>query len=1553
MVTLWGHYDSTWGADCGYYVGLGGDGTVSLGKRVAGVNTTLGSPVSVSGGITAGTWYDVKLEMIGTTINAYVNGTLLVTQTDTSCDGGSTGVGSVGASFEADNVQVTAPSTNSCVQSWQTSTCGAFCTGQTQPDRASCSAYLDCYAAHGCSPETCGSPDDICGVNQPGLNTWGTAGKAVADEVFKCIACPGNINCANPKYPAGTACADGDPCTENDQCTTSGTCVGTPKQCDPPPNTQCYEAAVSCANDTCVYTKKADYTPYDDGDPDTREDSCHNGTCMGASVVNRVLAPDQADTVQSELQSGFSVSADGAATYVIPLDIPEGRAGISPKLALSYNSNGGNGIVGMGWSLTGATSQITRCPRIHAVDGESFPVTYGSSTDSYGVTTYSDRFCLDGDYLVAPESPTISASGVIEYRPEHNPSVRVTMSANGLSFLVEYPDGTKYTYGWLMGAKIQNVQANHQNFDPTLVTVANPTNYAWLLSKVSDLAGNTMTITYADHGSSNSRPGSLPDTVSEMVPDTIAYTSFVTNGATTTQALRKVVFGYSTRPDPSGSWVSGVHLGSTQLLKTITVSGPNPVTSSMLWTYTLSYENDSVSGRSLLNSVQQCDSNSVCKPATTFNWEKGASTFTEQSITSEQRCKAAIKIADLNGDGLPDLICTANDGSDQIIVFLASQSDTGLSYHQIASAGISNDNGENDHMAAVTPIDIRGGGAADLAVRQSESGKLWLRFYRFNGVSFDQLGDPNNYESPDNVDEYIYVADLDGDGLPELIRNVAGPWEYRKNNNGSLGPYAPLGGPNTVGGTFNITATHEYNNFVGDLDGSGRSTLLLMTDPTGVDTRYGQLSLTTAQRSANGIALSPSTVPWIARNHQFENGMGKVLLDLNGDGLPDAVDYPAYVTETETKSSNYFVNTGIGMIGGSTVSTAPGTTPNFSEPITNLEKIYSDGNGQDVFIVMDVNQDGRDDLVSAPLAGEDMPLSVFLSNGVGLSEPTTISYNSTQGGGSTITWDGSTTFHSFDANGDGLADFIMGYQVYLHDGKKADMITSFNNGGGSSVVVTYSPWTRTVDQSNSTDCKYPVRCPARGGWVVSDYHLDLKDASASPPKYTYSYDLPASDMLGRGWLGFGTRSVTYENSGQVTSFVTANTYRRGTSYPYAFRPGTVQNQVVLESGVQLTGMTNTNYDLINGNIDVPGHSFAFGPISSSYMESETADSGKGATTPFRWLDTTTNYDAYGNVYQTTRMMSDGSTDASVVTHLNDTTNWILSPPTLVQSSSISTGSGNGAYVNRYVKYDYATALPRSLTKVTVQPDGDATQHLEISVTGWSQFGLPQAADAVDLNGTHRTASIQYDDLEGSQPTVVTDPAGHKSSTVYHKGLNLPIWTMDFNGLVTNLYYYPFGRLQSVVLPDNNTQTMSYITPPTTVGGVLQLVRTMASGQVDSKVLDLLGRPISKSWLAMNGKTASTQTTYDTVFLSKPSKVTVPEFTDDTTTQQSTSLSYDKAGRLLTVNTPDGRTGQNQYSGLKTTTTDPKGNQSYSMKDDLGRITKHVSVMSASDVGGAR
>src|ERR1043165_4936069 len=137
----------------------------------------------------------------------------------------------------------------------------------------------------------------------------------------------------------------------------------------------------------------------------------------------------------------FKVSNTGAATHTIPLIVPPGISGIMPKLSLGYNSQNGNGLLGIGWSLHGLP-KITRCPQTLAQDGFNG----GVNLD------VNDRFCFEGERLIAING-TYGADGT-EYRTERDSFVRIfsygqvpAPGSGPLYFLVKNKAGESLEFG--------------------------------------------------------------------------------------------------------------------------------------------------------------------------------------------------------------------------------------------------------------------------------------------------------------------------------------------------------------------------------------------------------------------------------------------------------------------------------------------------------------------------------------------------------------------------------------------------------------------------------------------------------------------------------------------------------------------------------------------------------------------------------------------------------------------------------------------------------------------------------------------------------------------------------------------------------------------------------------------------------------------------------------------------------------------------------------------------------------------------------------------------
>ena len=161
------------------------------------------------------------------------------------------------------------------------------------------------------------------------------------------------------------------------------------------------------------------------------------GTVQDASWGGDTV-PITGDQNVGELAGDGGVSGS-SATYNIPINVVPGRAGVQPDVSLSYSSDGGNGIAGVGWQLS-AGGAIARCPKTPAQDGV---------TDKVNFLKATDRLCLNGQRLVAI-SGTYGNSGT-EYRTELDRFVKVVQSGDmdgtTTSFTVTYKDGVTEHFG--------------------------------------------------------------------------------------------------------------------------------------------------------------------------------------------------------------------------------------------------------------------------------------------------------------------------------------------------------------------------------------------------------------------------------------------------------------------------------------------------------------------------------------------------------------------------------------------------------------------------------------------------------------------------------------------------------------------------------------------------------------------------------------------------------------------------------------------------------------------------------------------------------------------------------------------------------------------------------------------------------------------------------------------------------------------------------------------------------------------------------------------------
>ena len=269
-------------------------------------------------------------------------------------------------------------------------------------------------------------------------------------------------------------------------------------------------------------------------------------------AINLMFATSYAQNTSlpvGTIPGSADVTAMGAATYSIPIEVVPGTQGVQPNLSVVYNNMAGTGILGSQWDL-GGLSAITRVGQNKFLDSQSSSVMLDNS----------DRFALDGNRLVCANDTMYGQPG-IELLPEFEDFSKIMpfgVTGNGPSFFKVYrDDGSVAEYG--------NSADSKQKLGNNV--------YSWHVSKITDINGNYMTFTYGYSGS-------------EVWIDHIDYTG---NSAAGLSPYARVKFSYDVLPNMESSFVAGYEIPQRRLLRTITVQYKNGSSYELLRQYQFNY----------------------------------------------------------------------------------------------------------------------------------------------------------------------------------------------------------------------------------------------------------------------------------------------------------------------------------------------------------------------------------------------------------------------------------------------------------------------------------------------------------------------------------------------------------------------------------------------------------------------------------------------------------------------------------------------------------------------------------------------------------------------------------------------------------------------------------------------------------------------------------------------------------------------------------------------------------------------------------------------------
>ena len=1188
-----------------------------------------------------------------------------------------------------------------------------------------------------------------------------------------------------------------------------------------------------------------------------------NSTSTAKMLSTAAITPTGSSNEVGITEGQLSVSLSGSAAYNIPIMIPSGINGVIPQVSLAYNSQGGNGMAGYGWNITGV-SKITRIPATKFHDG----VIDGVDFDNL------DRFAFDGQRLIA-KTGTYGANGTV-YETENFSNVKTTsygVHPNGATygpsyFLVEYPDGSKAYYG--------NSTDSRSIMEYSITYWENP-------------QGVRISYTYNNINNNLS----------------IAIINYGTLGATT--GINKIQFNYDTANRSEEFYVGNQKIVQDKILNNIVVTA----SSIGFRSYQLAYNTNSLGYQRLNSITEKSGDGTKSYNPTVFNYENTPESISYANITTSlsvgniNSLNAGTVSGDFSGDEKMEFILYPTTGTDSKAKYwlfsdLGSGNYTNLGYqHNVgafedifATTWLS----WNNHLMPKhgwTVVKKTNTNYSFTVYSTSGTSPILYQYERVVNFPVEPMSGLCYKNAM--VPKKILSGDFNGDGLTDVIA-IDNPSssclkmkvyfvDLKRDNTSNYLTYS---------GELLANLTSNSKVEVADVNGDGKSDFMVFEN--------GKVTSYTLNNSNQLVLLS---------NYSDTNisvATTKIILlgDYNGDGKTDFIipqgngsttwykytstgtsfvkatlnfDRTAYVQNISTQTFNYFA-TDYDKDGKTDLILAS-TVKNPSNS-TYLLQINSYRNTNGTF--------GFDTLTNSVFSPYDPDISynslpIYLPTGRGIQSKDK-PYNPTL----EIAFLSNNKINYFNSNKDNTKDQLL-RTITTGNGVKESITYKPLNSGfdintGPSSSIYNSSYSETYPNSNIES--------ASSMQVVS---MLEKQSATDYKKQLYSYYDAISNTEGLGFLGFKSTANTnwFDNNNPIISTVSKfDTNLRGAN---------------TESYTVIGQYNASNYAAPSNFISKTTSTYTSSLSAAKVFNLKLTNSQQ-----YNGLENTSTetssivYDAYNNpTTSTVTVKEGGATQQTTVTNLTYATPtsspYVVGRPTnKTQSVTVS-----GDTVTTEEQYVYNTG--GLLTQV--KKKGHNTNFITENNI-YDSFGNI-TKKIISGNNVYPRETIYEYDPSGRFLTKSIDIEGLATTYSYNTANGVLNSETNPYGLTTSYLYDAWFKKTKTTdyLGKNNTYTYTRNTEKT------KITTTGDDGSFNEELYDDLGRKITVSAKDLNGNISSVSYLYD--IYDRNFKVSEP-YTGSSATQWN-ETQYDAYGRPTQNISFTGKTTSISYSGLTTTIND--------------------------------